>query len=143
MFGFVVVAFLVADILLAFIALRANDEEKLARELKQSRSQPSLAVTAPPKHVTGRGSYRHRLSTKTSLASTRASTTRARDSSTVVINTKARESTSPAVMHTRISEDATASGRPGTVGGKAYRESTGTVGSVGRMSMPTIQSKTT
>lgn len=160
------VAFLVADILLAFIALRANDEEKIVQELAQCRSQPSL--NGPPKHVTGRGSYRHRLSAKTSITSnnrpgttmnTRAKeresnaaiiNTKPRESNAVIINTKPRErdstssaltkprpSTSAALTRSRISEDTTASGRPGTAGVRSRA-----VGSPGRMSMPAVQNKT-
>ena len=51
------------DILLAFVALRAGEEDVTASQgLKESKSIPSMSSSYPPKYTTGRGSYRHRQS---------------------------------------------------------------------------------
>ena len=45
------------DILLGFMGLRKEAEEKLSQELRRVRSITSYSVS---RHITGRGSYRHR-----------------------------------------------------------------------------------
>lgn len=63
MFGFLIVIFFSLDILLAFMALRELGEEFVSgQELKESRSFTSTNDYPRMKHVTGRGSYRHRMS---------------------------------------------------------------------------------
>jgi hypothetical protein len=58
-FGFLNVISFTFDILLTFVSLRElSEKEALQQEVRASRSTQSM----PPKFVTGKGSYRHRLS---------------------------------------------------------------------------------